>query len=472
MRTLPKPYHFAIGAVWFYFSLAGTLYAAIPAAPSNLDVRLLPDQIHVVWQDHSSNETGFLLQRKVDSGSWANLVYLNKNTTSYQYDSYSNFHTYYFRVASYNPDGYSAWSNEDSIYVNLLLVSLQLDSPDGGEEWAAGSVQAIRWHGSVMPPSDVTIEYSLDGGSHFEPPVATNIPNARVFYWRIPETASPHCIIKVSSASNPNVYDLTDHPFRICGFSFNRGTDEGWTLAGAFDPGGGGPYPSSFFFGWKDPVNYPVTPGLDPMNNDLGSIQMFTMGSHGISPTGYDWWIMQFHSPDLSSLDCWQKANGYSVRLTDCMAVITTLYANLFVRVHDTDLEADRYFYNGDSVPLDHCIYGSENIWNDLIFDWSEIPNFPENYIVRELFVNIFGSMNGAFEGGLYLDHVMPIWQPCDFNGDVFVDGRDYSLFSRAWQTNPGDAYWSPAFDVAIPANNLVDIYDMAEFCSHWLEGK
>jgi hypothetical protein len=121
--------------------MTGVLYAAIPAASSNLDVRLLSDQIHVVWQDNSSNESDFLLQCKVDSGSWANLIYLNKNTTSYQYEGYSINHAYYFRVASQN------------------------------------------------------------------------------------------CIIKVSSATNPNVYDLTYHPFRICGFSFNSGTDEGWTLA-------------------------------------------------------------------------------------------------------------------------------------------------------------------------------------------------------------------------------------------------
>jgi hypothetical protein len=189
-------------------------------------------------------------------------------------------------------------------------------------------------------------------------------------------------------------------------FEFDDGTVQGWTLQGAYVDGAG-PYSSNFFFDWKDQVNYPGIPGADASGNNLGSLMMFTIGGHGIVATG-DWWIMQFHSPDLSSDPDWQNATGYTVEIAECMAAFPeNMYSNLYVRVYDHDLAKDRYFYNGSAQLLDHCVYGSEAIWNHLTFDWSGL--LPANYTVKEVFVNIWGEMTGAyFEGGTYLDHVVP----------------------------------------------------------------
>lgn len=195
------------------------------------------------------------------------------------------------------------------------------------------------------------------------------------------------------------------------GFNFDSGTVQDWTLTGAYVDGSG-PYTHSFGFGWKDPVNYPGIPGADPAGNGLGSIQMFTFGGHGITQPG-TWWIMQFHSPDVSSDPDWQNAYGYTVKLAECMVSLGTLYANLYVRVYDHDQAKDRYFYNGEAQPLTHCIYGSQDIWNSLTFDWSKIASFPANYTIKEVFINIMGTIGGAaYEGGVYLDQVQPFGPP------------------------------------------------------------
>ncbi len=195
-------------------------------------------------------------------------------------------------------------------------------------------------------------------------------------------------------------------------FDFNDGTVQGWTMTGAFDGSGHGPLPNSFTSGWKDQVNFPSAPGLDPAGDHKGSMHMSTLGGHGISAPGETWWIMQLHSPDLTGNTLWQTARGYTCEIAECMASLQPLYANLFVRVYDQDQAKDRYFTNNMSAQeLRHDIYGDAVAqWNHLSFNWHAMSNFPTRYVVKEIFINLWGKLaGGAFEGGLYVDDVMPI---------------------------------------------------------------
>jgi Right handed beta helix region len=251
-------------------------------------------------------------------------------------------------------------------------------------------------------------------------------------------------------------------------FDFNDGTNQGWTLQGAYDENGNGTLSSNFIFGWKDYVNYPNPPGGDPSGDNNGSVQLFTMAGHGINNPGATWWIMQFHSPDLSSSITWQTAKGYSVQIAECMAVMTSLSANLYVKVYDIDQDKDRYFYSGTAQELQHDIYGDDIAnWNHLIFDWSEISAFPTNYVVKEVFVNIWGKMSGYFEGGVYLDEVMPILGTSttpDLDGDGDADGLDLAAFASAFGSTSGDLNYNPGAD--FDNNGNVDENDLAVFAT------
>ncbi len=190
-------------------------------------------------------------------------------------------------------------------------------------------------------------------------------------------------------------------------FDFNDGTVQGWTLDGAFDPEiYNVTFTSNFTDGWNDYYNYPEVPGLDPPGNMRGSLQMHTPSGHGIDNPGGEWWLMQFHSPDLSASKNWQRASGYSVRIAECMSGgFTTLYANLFVNVYDLDLGRERFFTNGVAAPLSH------NTWSYHSHNWWDSTNFPTNYVIREVFVDIWGLIaDGSYlSGGIYLDDVIPV---------------------------------------------------------------
>jgi len=185
-------------------------------------------------------------------------------------------------------------------------------------------------------------------------------------------------------------------------FDFNDSTMQGWTLAGAFDEHGHGPFTHSFWAQWWDYVNYPNL--SDYTGDGKGSIMMAALAGHGVTNPDATFWLMQLHSPDLTDSPVWQAARGYSVQLAERLAIIDKIYANLYVRVYDTDQARDRWFYTPtQALPLTH------NAWTHMTFDWSTIATFPAHRIVREVFVNLWGKMSDLVEGAVYLDEVTPL---------------------------------------------------------------
>lgn len=59
-----------------------------------------------------------------------------------------------------------------------------------------------------------------------------------------------------------------------------------------------------------------------------------------------------------------------------------------------------------------------------------------------------------------------------NFDGDWDVDLDDFAIFAAAWLTASGQEGWNSDCDISIPANNYIDIMDLAIFFEHWLDGK
>ncbi len=86
-----------------------------PDAPSNLSATTVASEIiEINWTDNSSNETGFLVERKTDDGDFSQILELGENIIWYQDTTVQYGHTYAYRVRAFNFVGNSAFSNEDS----------------------------------------------------------------------------------------------------------------------------------------------------------------------------------------------------------------------------------------------------------------------------------------------------------------------------------------------------------------------
>jgi hypothetical protein len=84
-------------------------------APSNLTATAISSsQINLTWQDNSSDETGFEIERKTGSGSYSQIATLGANVASYSDAFLSAGTIYYYRVRAYTAAGNSDYSNEAS----------------------------------------------------------------------------------------------------------------------------------------------------------------------------------------------------------------------------------------------------------------------------------------------------------------------------------------------------------------------
>jgi len=94
-----------------------------PAAPANLTAEAINERkVNLAWQDRSSGEDGFRVERKTGSGSWGTVATLAANVTRYSDTTVVETTTYTYRVFAFNSSGDSSSSNEASVTTPALTV--------------------------------------------------------------------------------------------------------------------------------------------------------------------------------------------------------------------------------------------------------------------------------------------------------------------------------------------------------------
>ena len=106
----------------------------------------------------------------------------------------------------------------DSSLANFnIKPSVTLGAPNGGDVFKVNSSQNITWS-MVGTVANVKLEYSTDGGSTYPYVIIASTPAAALSYtWSIPDTISNTCMVKVSSAGDSTVQDVSSAYFKIRG---------------------------------------------------------------------------------------------------------------------------------------------------------------------------------------------------------------------------------------------------------------
>ncbi len=98
-----------------YSNEVSTSPAGVPAPPSGLTAKVTsPAQVDLAWTDASDNETGFRIQRRTGTGTYAQVATVGAGVTSWSNPGLVADTAYTWRVQSYNDLGSSPWSNEAS----------------------------------------------------------------------------------------------------------------------------------------------------------------------------------------------------------------------------------------------------------------------------------------------------------------------------------------------------------------------
>ena len=117
--------------------------------------------------------------------------------------------TYRVLVESVNNTSVFGLSNGN---FTIVIPSIKVITPNGGEVCDTGSICKITWGSKYV--ANVKIEYSINGGgSWFN--IDSSYASTGIFNWKVPNTPSEQCKIKISDTSNGSWYDESDSLFII-----------------------------------------------------------------------------------------------------------------------------------------------------------------------------------------------------------------------------------------------------------------
>ncbi len=102
----------------------------------------------------------------------------------------------------------------DNVFEIAIPKTITVISPNGGESLISGGEQLIQWS-STGTISGVLIEQSFNNGQNWFPVEPANNGNNGSYEWFVPFANSSECLVRLSDASNPAIYDTSNNVFTI-----------------------------------------------------------------------------------------------------------------------------------------------------------------------------------------------------------------------------------------------------------------
>lgn len=170
-------YSITVLTVIFFLS-ACTLIFPPPSVPTNLKVIWnASNGVALSWDNGSSNEEGFKLERSTNGATFSQIKTLSSNITSYTDLTVSPNSTYTYRIKAYNFSGSSKWSNVVSVRT--------LPASPGNLKWKFLTGGKI-YSSPAIDSNGVVYVGSEDGNLY-----AVN-PNGTM-KWKFPAVGTPSC---------------------------------------------------------------------------------------------------------------------------------------------------------------------------------------------------------------------------------------------------------------------------------------
>lgn len=188
--------------------------ATLPAVPSNVaPVAAQAYRVSITWNDNSSNESGFVVERAwANSLQWETVGVTAANVNNFDDDSVGTDTDYVYRVRAFNCAGRSAPSATSASVLSLPVpttvdchvsaIDFQFDAPGVLLLW--GTVTVVDDQGRLVKDADVQI--NLSGGLTTTPPVETTDEQGQAeFRINISAATSLTFTVTVQSITGTNI---------------------------------------------------------------------------------------------------------------------------------------------------------------------------------------------------------------------------------------------------------------------------
>jgi hypothetical protein len=185
-----------------------------PAAPSALAASAQSDtSIRLTWQDNSTTETTFHVERKSAAAGWAEVATTGPNTTAHTDTGLSPSTLYTYRVRASNAGGFSTYSPEAGATTSAFPSTITVTSPNGGETWSVGQKQLVTWTSHQAGPM-VRVDLSTDNGASWQPVIESTLNDgADSFTLLCPP--SKQARLRVQSVALPACEDVSNTAFTV-----------------------------------------------------------------------------------------------------------------------------------------------------------------------------------------------------------------------------------------------------------------
>ena len=101
-------------------------------------------------------------------------------------------------------------------------ATIAVTSPNSGETWEVGTSHAITWTSTNLT-GNLAITLSRNGGSTYTEAIAASVPVATGSYsWVVTGPASTACRVKITSLSDPAVFDASEGNFTLSDLSLTH----------------------------------------------------------------------------------------------------------------------------------------------------------------------------------------------------------------------------------------------------------
>ncbi len=369
---------------------------------------------------------------------------LNEGEYEWQDIPYDLSETVKIRISSMlNP---TIWDVSDDYFI-IDDPPIEVLSPDGFEEWKAGSAHDILWE-TIDFTGTLFIDYSKDYFVSDINPIAADVEDTGIYEWlNIPNDPSDTVRVRISSTDNPSSRDISDDNFSIeetgWGISFGGVSNEN-----AYDvaiDNYGNVYTVGVF---RNTVDFDPDPGSTDYHTSNGGMDVFLARFNELS--GFVW----ARTWGGSGYD-----RGYSMALdSDGNILVTGVFKNSVdfdpgpggteKDIHDSIGSYDVFVSKFDT--------SGNFIWAKTFGGIAEEKGFG---VDTDQFGNVY--LTGSFTGEADLDpgddednHTSLGWS--DIYLTTLDSNGDYT-WGRSWGGNVYDATYDHGYAVAV--GDFGDIY-------------
>jgi len=195
------------------FTITGPPFITV-VSPSNVGVEYdWDEQIEIYWNDNISENVKIELYK----GGILNQTIVSSTQSDGYYvwdipDDIVGGNDFKVKITSISTGTVYDFSN-NNFTINAKTITVT--TPNGGESWQAGAIHNIFW--SANFPDSIKIELYKNGV--YNSTIASSTTGNGHYQWLIPstQTGGDDYKVKVSSTTQPSVYDYSDNTFTIGG---------------------------------------------------------------------------------------------------------------------------------------------------------------------------------------------------------------------------------------------------------------